>query len=286
MTQQMEAKERYAAHLTQMEALMADWQRRAGEPLVPELAMCVYDDGPCGRPILSHPLVIEVMFDASSWLAPRVNDQLATKKEIRDKARAEGDWWQYVNIYEKPYRLDALAEVAHEITDDREYWQQVSDILTGTENFWQHRPALSRLLLSDRPGREHMMTDDERGELAKMPDRLTVHRGFNGKGTARGWSWTLNHDQAVWFAARYAGIRDGKPPTVVTGTVLKRNVIAYLTGRNEAEIIARPERVKVTDRQEPPQQQQDEALERQRAEEKARMASLMHAAGSAGEVQP
>ncbi len=286
MTQQMEAKERYAAYLTQAEAQTADWQRRAGEPLVPELAAYVYDDGPGGRPILSHPLVIMVAFDASSFMAPMVNDQLAAKKEIRDKARAEGDWWQYLFTYQKPYRLDALAEVAHLITDDREYWEQVSDILTGTENFWQHRPAWSRLLLSDRPGREYLMDDDECAELAKMPDRLTVHRGFNGEGTARGWSWTLDYGQALWFAARFAGVRDGHAPTVVTGTVLKRNVIAYLTGRNEAEIIARPERVKVTGRQEPPQQHQDEALERQRAEEMARMASLKVAAGSADEVQP
>jgi hypothetical protein len=81
---------------------------------------------------------------------------------------------------------------------------------------------------------------------------VLVFRGVGHPGFARGLSWTLDRYRAVWFAgyaplaaARGGIAADTSQPSVVCATVARADVIAYLEGRSEREVIALPEAIAV-----------------------------------------
>jgi hypothetical protein len=115
-------------------------------------------------------------------------------------------------------------------------------VWTDSDNIWQEITNWKRLWASGRPGRDVVMDEDEREALAAMPDEITVYRGTTNKKGIRGLSWTLDRDQAVWFARRYTQIKNGNG-VLTTGTVQKKDVMAYFTGRNEQEIVALPTKI-------------------------------------------
>jgi hypothetical protein len=109
------------------------------------------------------------------------------------------------------------------------------------------------LLTADRPGREAMMDQEERHTLNGLPTELTVYRGVGHSGVREGFSWTLDRQRAEWFARRAAMVPARAEvvepvelePQLVAGTVDRSDVIAYLDGREEQEIVALPEHVRV-----------------------------------------
>jgi hypothetical protein len=133
--------------------------------------------------------------------------------------------------------LDGCAEWT-----DQQRWTMLREVWEDTEGaghylqFWQ--------ALWNGPRCEHAMTDDERAALAATPDQITIYRGVSdhwGHGCKRhcgGLSWTFDRDKALWFAKRFTAA-----PTVgwlATVTLPKSMVRAYLTGREEAEVIVLP----------------------------------------------
>jgi hypothetical protein len=163
-----------------------------------------------------------------------------------------GTWLSFLTSnFDKHERLRALERIAPHLRE-RDFWP----LFAAT---WQHNESLHqdadtiRSLLTDwrfRPLRGLMMTRTERRQLAFMPDPITVYRGC-WEGNRSGFSWTLSRTTvnprrargADWFARRCAV--DGKP-LVLHGVVAKADVIAYLTGYGEREIVAEPERVAIT----------------------------------------
>ena len=81
---------------------------------------------------------------------------------------------------------------------------------------------------------ETLMDDDERKTLAGLPDIVEVYRGVKtcGMRSARGMSWTLDLDRARWFAGRF----DTKG-YVFKATISKKDILAYLEDRQEAEAV-------------------------------------------------
>jgi hypothetical protein len=70
-----------------------------------------------------------------------------------------------------------------------------------------------------------------------------VYRGVAGNGSARrprGLSWTLDVERARWFARRFSL----ESPAVWSGEVAAGDVIVYIDGREEKEVIALPETIK------------------------------------------
>lgn len=221
------------------------WQeealRRAAEPLDEELEPYLDETGFLGTS-LKHPLVCVVPFIPQ--LAYRANDQLARKKVALERAVKEQDWHTVIWLHERPWRVQAFAGISERLTNP-EYWDVLGEVYVDTENFWQESRRWASLLRSRRPARDRFMTKDEREELAKLPDTLTVYRGYHGRAKKLSWAWTLDHDRAVWFAQRLAGVH-GRPPTVATATVARDGVLALLTRRGEDEIVVAPSRVAVT----------------------------------------
>ncbi len=150
---------------------------------------------------------------------------------------------QMWHIADKPERLRTFDLISREIgiTDPKVFWSNFWSIFQSSESiFADHtfmRPLIER---GCKLGSPLLGLDDEEvEELQAMPDRFTVWRGaldINRKG----WSWTVDRDKAVFFANRAYGARERY---VIKGTVEKANVLAYLTGRSESEIVIAPEHV-------------------------------------------
>jgi hypothetical protein len=207
--------------------------------LDPELAACVYDDGPFGA-MLKHKFVNEPMY--MPQMNARYNTVLCWKRQHTAEALADKQWHTFIFLHERPWRLEALLELT-ELVDDTTYWGLVGDVWSDSENIHENFDEWDELLRYPRPGREAMMDDEERAALADMDDVITVYRGFEQDLNEEGWSWTTDRRKAAWFARRFA--QEDDCPSVLVGEVNKGAVLAYLMGRGESEVIVAPEAVRV-----------------------------------------
>ncbi len=92
------------------------------------------------------------------------------------------------------------------------------------------------------------MEDSDRQEWAMLPDDMPVpiYRGFCLDGRDQGLSWTTDKIKAKWFARRASKPygSDGTPQLAI-GRVAKRDVVGYLNGREESEVVVFPEKVEL-----------------------------------------
>ena len=70
---------------------------------------------------------------------------------------------------------------------------------------------------------------------------ITIYRGFSDKTRNEGNSYTLSKDVAIWFAKRFS--KESEASHVNKYKIHIYDVLAFITDRNEAEIIAMPEDV-------------------------------------------
>jgi hypothetical protein len=216
-----------------------DLKAQAENPadLLPILAASIveYDSG---MVFIKHPFVNELYFGPA--LHARYNAQFEYKQKATAKACADRQWHAVVFITERPWRFERLLDIADEMTD-AEFWTLVSDVWQDSENIRENQDEWDELLRTDRPGREHMMTDEERAALAALPDRITVYQGHTDE-RDDGWSWTTDEATARFFARRFADFESATG--IVTEAVInKSDVTAYLLGRNEFEILIDPDLV-------------------------------------------
>lgn len=205
------------------------------EDLLPELQRYLEQEPKLGL-ILRHPLVYSVPHTAQ--LNAFVNWQFLHRKKKIQEARANRQWGRILALHERPYRPEALRQLAPEL-DDLDYWSFVGEIWRDTENSWQCRNVWIQLFKTQRAGRENMMDAEERQILAALPDSLTVWRGISRQEHAQGFSWTLSRSRAHWFACRFRA----RNAEVLEGRIAKKDVLAYFKGRGEDEILALPEHV-------------------------------------------
>ena len=165
------------------------------------------------------------------------------KKDVLKKALEKENWQQYVYIHERPYRLEAFDEIMNDMAA-KDYWDILSSIWQDSENISQNIHRWMDLWSSDLEEREAVMDEDERAALAALPETITIYRGIGHMGAEYGMSWTTSLDKAVWFAKRFSGYGD-RAALLVTGKSHRDDVLAYLLGRNEHEIVIMPEDVEV-----------------------------------------
>jgi hypothetical protein len=110
-----------------------------------------------------------------------------------------------------------------------ETWSFAVDALAGEQTALVALRLLERLAPS---------TDDPEG-WERLPNQITVYRA----GMHEGFCWTTGLDTVEQIAR---GLADDveEPVRVWTGEVDKREVLAYITGNGEDEIIVRWENVK------------------------------------------
>lgn len=204
------------------------------EELDPELAECVMELG-LGTWI-KHPLVNDFYTPAFNAMH---NRQLRQKRVMLAEAEENEDWHTYVFLHERPWRRDALMDIDDHLTD-RRYWELLRDIWIDSENLHEWGDDIAELMA--RPGKRFFMDGGERRRLERLADPVTIYRGHKSD-NKYGWSWTLDKSRAEWFARRFAGHRG--EGFLSKGRIAKKDVIAFTNGRNESEIVADPENVKI-----------------------------------------
>ena len=212
------------------------------EELDAELEEFVYTQG--SMPVLKHPLVFSVPYFPQ--MNHVFNRQLQAKKERLHQAERDQDWMMVLLLHERPYRVEAFLDIADQIGSDNEWWEAVRYLWEDTENLHEWGDDVVRTLLS-RPHPEMLMTQEEREIVDQLPDELTVYRGYVKQGrrsNLKGWSWTLDKNKAIWFANRF--ITSSETPRLATATVKKEQILGYLAGRNESEIVVDPELLNIT----------------------------------------
>jgi hypothetical protein len=195
------------------------------EELHPDLQPYL-EDGAIGSQ-LRHPLVYLVPL----WSNGHANALYEHKvKGVKD-ALANNKYSSYIFLHERPYRLDAFTLIQSKLSDTQ-YWSLLSDIWTDTENQWQGLNKWKQLLSSNRPSRHYLMNEEEFNLLQSLPDEVTVYRGCQAGINENGLSWSLNKKKAEFFANRF-----GKEGIILERKIPKSNIIAFLNGRGESEVI-------------------------------------------------
>lgn len=202
------------------------------EDLVPHLR-----EGVLG-PMVHHPLVVEIL--ARPELYSHLNRQYLKKREVLAEALQEQNWGSYIFLHERPYRFDALLKIADAVASEQDFWDLVSTVWTDSENIWENHKAWVRLWTS-RANPHLAMEAKERDKLARLPETVTIWRGFNHPKGRLGLSWTLSESKARWFANRFS---KGRTPTVIRGEVGKTDILAYFANRGEQEIVVVPKTVR------------------------------------------
>lgn len=176
-----------------------------------------------------------------------------TKAVIRDviqsrtRSLTAGDYVGYLFQFDGHRRFSPFLAV-HQLMDDASYWKSVAFVWDNIEVSSPDMATWLALFGSKRPRRDRLMSKKERQAFAQLPDTLMLFRGYAKGKARRGMSWTVSEERARFFA-RYAvgarraelcGHQKGRTGMVVTGTALKRDVLAYFDGRSEQEIVIHP----------------------------------------------
>lgn len=205
------------------------------EKLDPELAVYVEAGGHLGA-ILRSPLVYSIPY--FPIFNRMLNKQFHHKKEAIQDALKVKDFHNFIWLHERPYRIPAFYSISS-LMDDDAYWELLGHIWVDTEhpNQPSNKRFVRELLLSKRSDHIKMMDIDEQIYLNDLPSIIDIYRGINNIKDKHGFSWTLDQSKAKWFAGRFAKDKKGM---VLSGHARKSDVIAYLNGRNEKEILINP----------------------------------------------
>lgn len=201
-------------------------------------------EGPLGA-CLRHPLVYNIIH--SPIQNAMVNRRLEAQLEAKNGALKAGDWGTYVFLFERPWRLMAFSNISWHLAGP-DYWELLGKVWSDTENAHQNMDAWREFLMADPEGREMMSSPDVRCVFELPPEKgglaptTQIYRGYCYDESAAGFSWTLDKARARWFAGRLRE-PDAPPARIVSGEVARENVLAYITSRDEQEIVCLPEHV-------------------------------------------
>lgn len=122
---------------------------------------------------------------------------------------------------------------------DQEYWENLNLVYALQDYSPVPNPILIHLFQSDRPGREHLMSEKDRDYFDQLPDEITIYRAMSKKEYDSGnyrLSWTLNKKVAEFFSERSESLYE-KDMLIHEVKINKTEAIAYFNDRNEEEII-------------------------------------------------
>jgi hypothetical protein len=125
---------------------------------------------------------------------------------------------------------------------DCEFWSNFSQLYLNKSDDEDVLKVLKMVFLTNTKKDRHcLMSEEEREFLNSLPDVIEIHRGMTvreSKSKEYGISWTLDKKIAEFFAYEYLqALVSKEKKTVVTQTIPKSEVIAYLNGREEQEIL-------------------------------------------------
>ena len=167
-----------------------------------------------------HPLQIDI-----------ANKSYEAKSKAFQEAKSNNDM-EIVNFITRPYRVPFVYDAIQQWWKPKadEYWDLIRYIWCDTENVYENLDYWYFLLNDYFIKDKHLiMCDDDKKYFDKLPNKIKIYRGgLNDKGL----SWTLSKEIAEWFANRFNFDYE-----VFEKTINKSEAIAYLSNRNEDEII-------------------------------------------------
>jgi hypothetical protein len=178
-----------------------------------------------GMRFLRHPLCNVGIRDLNKCarIHESYDQRVAKYDEYFDAHEYEG-CLSCIDIYFQPEWLEKDAE----FLPDAMYWSLLRSVYQNQRNTLLDRDRFERLFRSHRPGRELLMSEKERGILARLPERLCVFRGYSGEEMyGDGVAWTLDERQARWYAN---SMRADDDPMLASGMIFRDRVWAYLDG--------------------------------------------------------
>ena len=212
--------------------------------LIPELAQSIVDTPDLSLgPIVDHPLVRLILYtpDQNEYL----NDVF--KKKQRDlKKSIKNKKWDYVlMLHERPWRAWAFTQFAPYMKPV-EYWKNLSSIWIDTEFPHIHKDMWLDFFNANVKQKRKLMSSKERQVIQDLPKKVTIYRGYDDgmENALMGISWTLSEKKANWFATRFEVEAD---PRVAEGQCEKSSILAYLSQRDEEEIIINPMDINIMD---------------------------------------
>ena len=148
-------------------------------------------------------------------------------------------------------RLFEFAKMVRYI-DDIDYWPCLREAYQDSDFLYRLHPLGNILFQCPYGDPKSMMDRKELNFFNSFPKKFMVYRGMSleeKRYQEYGVSWTLDESVAEWFAGSKR--RDKKPNTtsvVKRKTVLKKDVLGCLNGREEKEILLRPAFSEITTR--------------------------------------
>lgn len=143
-------------------------------------------------------------------------------------------------LFQTEFQADESLFMLAKVTDklsNAGYWFALRNLYAGARHLYLANHFIGTLFHADRLGREHLMTDHERGVVNKlMPNVLRVYRGCWSSNDT-GWSYTLNKEAARAYAVD--GAYDGHP-VILCARIHKNNIEACWA---DGHIVVDPRRV-------------------------------------------
>jgi hypothetical protein len=100
--------------------------------------------------------------------------------------------------------LSAFVTIAPAL-DDARYWETLGNLWVHHDRVHDQLRTWRTLFGCQRPERERLMREHELEDLAALPTRVEVFRGFSMLGGENGLAWTPDEEMALAFAERWAG---------------------------------------------------------------------------------
>lgn len=195
--------------------------------------------------LVSHPfLKIKYVLDENKEMvdvfAKKEYFENFKKVMYRNIDKAPDVYMIFIHIT-KPYKLTCFKYIC-EFLDDKDYGQLLKDCWT-MEEYTSRNPNITKkemVSLFKKAKKEYMMDEDELKVFQNLPDEVTIYRGVRDRKWQKELSWTLDYEQAEWFATRF----ESKEQIVYEVTLPKKEIITYINDRDEQEVIIDPYNLK------------------------------------------
>ena len=162
------------------------------------------------------------------------NQGLKAKKRLSKKNLQEGRFHDFVFNHERPYRLQAFLEIEDKL-EPAQYWKILREVWIDAEFVYQQTSVWENLFMAVPKVPEAIMVKSELDVLESLPEVFTIYRGQRPGDFNRGvigLSWSLSKKKAAFCAGR-----GGVKGEVISIQVRKEDVLAYINGRGEEEIL-------------------------------------------------
>lgn len=192
--------------------------------------------------IVQHPILESaiVQLDSRNTLVNILEDDVAYVEMIEQLDRKICDCdnlYSVYSIFRAAYKLTFIRFVMEFLSVD-DMSKLLADAWVTEENPNQDTNVSVAMATRwfRKANKRVLMTDKDYAVYETLEPVIEVYRGVAVGRNPKGLSWTMDYENAKWFAGRFnSGSKKGY---IQKATIRKENVLAYFNTRNENEIVA------------------------------------------------